>query len=190
MSARYAKVLTQHNVQLFAGGLLLTTTLGYIWLAPRLRKTGELHHRLETVRQHMYWSMSLTQRDAPPAIPETALQPPTRQMQAQSWWNRKVHEFNHWAVRPGYFVQKSCKVQDIAVRSADAGWCQIKAATVAARHWLQLQIKDLVHWNDFVSYTCALWTAEKLKWQHAHAGAVEAVHPHYRIKESVHGKDL
>ncbi|KAJ1719801.1 hypothetical protein LPJ53_005495 [Coemansia erecta] len=190
MSARYTKVLTQHNVQLFAGGLLLTTTLGYIWLAPRLRKTGELHHRLENVRQNMYWSMSLTQRDATVAIPEAALQIPTRQMQAQSWWNRKVHEFNQWAVRPGYLVQRSCLVQKMARSSADAGWGEVKAATSAAGHWLQLQIKDLVHWNDVVSYTCGLWAAEKLKWQHAHAGAVEAVHPHYRIKEPPHGKDL
>ncbi|KAJ2374270.1 hypothetical protein IW150_003195 [Coemansia sp. RSA 2607] len=188
MSARYIKVLTQNNVQLFTGGLLLTTTLGYIWLAPRLRKTDELYHRLTNVRQNMYWSMSLTQRDTAIATPDTVSQSPTRQMQAQSWWNRKVHDFNQWAVEPGYLVQKSCLVKQIAARSAGEGWVEIKAATSATGDWLQFQIKDLVHWNDLVHNTHSLWAAEKLKWQHAHAGAIEAVHPHYRIKDSVQGK--
>ncbi|KAJ2856111.1 hypothetical protein J3B02_001789, partial [Coemansia erecta] len=138
MSARYAKVLTKHNIQLFVGGLLLTTTAGYVWLTPRLERTAELQSRLDRVQRHMYWSMSLTQRRASKAhIIDT--QNTSRQRRAQSWWNEQVSLFNEWANRPGYLVRHCDRARQAASNGIDLGWNETKAAIWNTRGWLASQ---------------------------------------------------
>ncbi|KAJ2696782.1 hypothetical protein FB645_006103 [Coemansia sp. IMI 203386] len=183
MSARYVKILTKHNLQLFAGGLLLTTTAGYAWLTPRLERTVELQRRLEVVQRHMYWSMSLTQRKASSAAHIVDTRSTSTQRQAQSWWNAQVSLFNKWANRPGYLVHHRDRAQQAAVDGIDLGWNEAKATMSAARGWLASWIVDVTRWEDFACFTRRYWEMEKSKWQHAHEEAIQAVHPHYRRQE-------
>ncbi|KAJ2718832.1 hypothetical protein GGI07_005563 [Coemansia sp. Benny D115] len=180
MTDRYSKVITRLNLQLFVGGLLLTSTAGYAWLAPRLRQTVELQDQLEKIRQHMYWSMSLAQRSPPASAASNAHSRRSKPHRARKWWNTKVFAFNTWALQPGYLQHSLDRTRTLVTEQADSTWHDTKLAAACAGHSALSWLKDAARWDDAVRLVHQLWAAEKSKWGHAHKHAVEAVHPHYQ----------
>ncbi|KAJ2796393.1 hypothetical protein H4R20_005545 [Coemansia guatemalensis] len=186
MSARYSKVLTRQNAQMFVGGALLATTLGHWWLQSRMERTVELQRQLRQIQQHMYWSMSLTQRvDAASEEKPTAC---TRRQRLRAtsgldaWWNSKVSGLGSWAVAPGYLTKQAGRVQGATRQHVSAEWDRTKEVAGDSGSWLVEQIKAAIHWEASVRQICQLWEEEKIKWQQAHTAAVKAVHPDYAKK--------
>ncbi|KAJ2135489.1 hypothetical protein IW136_004259 [Coemansia sp. RSA 678] len=184
---RYSKVLTRQNAQMFVGGGLLTLTLGYSWLRTRKERTAELQQRLRAVHEHMYWSMSLTQRTNVPIESELATYFRQKKQQyriwnssnGNSWWNNKVSCLSSWAVKPGYLTDRAILLQRAVSSHIAAGWSDAKNASNAGSRWMTGQIKDAVRWNAATKYLDDMWVAERSKWQNAHAYAVKTVHPMY-----------
>ncbi|KAJ2609062.1 hypothetical protein H4S08_004206 [Coemansia sp. RSA 1365] len=186
MSARYSKILTRQNVQMFIGGALFATTLGHWWLQSHLERAVELQQRLRQVQRHMYWSMSLTQRvgasseEMPTAY---ACQQRLRSISGiDAWWNSKISGFSGWAVAPGYLTKQAGRVQGATSHHVSSEWGRAKEAAGDSGSWIVDQIKAAVHWEKSARQIKLLWEDEKLKWQQAHAAAVKAVHPDYSRK--------
>ncbi|KAI7831919.1 hypothetical protein BX661DRAFT_179509 [Kickxella alabastrina] len=177
--SRYPKVVTPHNLLLFAAGMLLTSSATYAVLAPRMQRTAELQRQLNKIHCNMYWSMSLVQRKSPLLLHSPAVAKPTRPPWPQCWWNARVFDFTHWAAQPGFLVHHSGQARQLAADGLAAAWCQTKHAAAIAARDLALHTRHAVHWDAAVSLTQQLWADEKSKWQLAHASAIEAVHPHY-----------
>ncbi|KAI8318429.1 hypothetical protein GQ54DRAFT_307014 [Martensiomyces pterosporus] len=187
MSSRYSKVLTWHNAQLFAGGFMLTGTVGYIWLKPRMERTQELQDHLHQVQQHMYWSMSLTQRgDLPPKHGQALYNRSRRRWLegANSWWNNKVFGFNRWVMEPGYVTQEARRMQRLVGQGAAEEWVKARRLARGGMEWTGDWVKDAVHWNEAMEKVGRMWEGERSKWSLAHANAIEAVHPRYKENES------
>ncbi|KAJ1807056.1 hypothetical protein LPJ77_003251 [Coemansia sp. RSA 2523] len=184
---RYSKVLTRQNAQMFVGGGLLTLTLGYSWLRTRRERTAELQRRLRAVHEHMYWSMSLTQRTNVPIESELATYFRQKKQQyrilnssnGNSWWNNKISCLSSWAAKPGYLTDCAILLQRAVSSHIAAGWSDAKNASNAGSRWMTGQIKDAVRWNAATKYLDDMWAAERSKWQNAHAYAVKTVHPMY-----------
>ncbi|KAJ2156552.1 hypothetical protein GGF46_005109 [Coemansia sp. RSA 552] len=184
MSARYPKVLTRQNAQMFAGGALLALTAGHLWLRSRKERTAELQERLRKVQQHMYWSIPLTQRMDVPFKASSAIGLQSRPRweaisKVNSWWNSRVAGLGRWAVRPGYLSQQAGKIQTAARQQMAAGWWEARAAVGAGGRWAAGQIADTVRWQAVSTRARDIWAEEKAKWSQAHASAVAAVHPLY-----------
>ncbi|KAJ2741000.1 hypothetical protein GGI20_005491, partial [Coemansia sp. BCRC 34301] len=137
MSARYAKVLTWHNVQLFAGGALLSTTIGYVWVLSQLERTEAIQRRLQQVQRHMYWSMAVTQRyRATEGIGSQHVrlrQRPWDTDKVNCWWNDILHDLSLWAVAPGYLSQKACLAKSQGSHWVESEWSTVKDSIVRAR---------------------------------------------------------
>ncbi|KAJ2777181.1 hypothetical protein H4R18_005285 [Coemansia javaensis] len=185
MAARYSKVLTLQNAQMFFGGALLAGTLGYAWQQSRTRGGAELERRLRSVHQNMYWSMPLAQRPAP-ALGDGAAAGCRRQRWLQRaddgigrWWNAKLAGLGSWAARPGYLTEQAARAQGAARQGAVAGWRQAKAAAARGGRWVADRARSAVRWDAAAARLDSLWLEESARWQHAHACAVRAVHPRY-----------
>ncbi|PIA18467.1 hypothetical protein COEREDRAFT_6698 [Coemansia reversa NRRL 1564] len=183
MSARYSKILTRQNVQMFIGGALLATTLGHWWLQSHLERAIELQRRLRQVQRHMYWSMSLTQR-----VDVSSEEKPTAYFRQQrlratsgldAWWNSKIFGLSSWIVAPGYLTKQAGRVQGATYQHVSSEWDRVKEAAGDSGSWMVDQIKVAVHWEKSARQIKLLWEEEKLKWQQAHTAAVKAVHPDY-----------
>ncbi|KAJ2038746.1 hypothetical protein H4S04_008281 [Coemansia sp. S16] len=184
MSARYSKVLTWHNAQMFAGGALLSTTIGYVWVLSHTERSEALQRRLQQVQRHMYWSMAVTQR---PRVDDTlgsqySTQNRQRRWDADKinrWWNGKVYDLSYWAVAPGYLSQKACLANSLAERWVESEWSATKNAVVRSRRRALDYVRSATKWSEATEWARALWEDEQAKWQRAHAKAIEAVHPRY-----------
>ncbi|KAJ2317885.1 hypothetical protein IWW51_005251 [Coemansia sp. RSA 2702] len=180
---------------MFVGGALLTLTLGNLWLQARKERTAELHQRLRSVQRHMYWSMSPLQRVDVLVEGDLVAYYRRRRRQhrmwntasANSWWNGKVLGFSSWTAKPGAVARQADLLKIAAGRHVAAGWSETKRAASAGGSWAADRIKDAVWWREATAYLVDHWNEEKIKWQHAHAHAIETVHPAYsrsRVPES------
>ncbi|KAJ2077219.1 hypothetical protein H4R24_005261 [Coemansia sp. RSA 988] len=174
---------------MFVGGALLATTLGHWWLQSRMERAVELQRRLHQIKQHMYWSMSLTQRVN--AVSENKPAACTRRQRLRAasgldaWWNSKVSGLSSWAVAPGYLTKQAGRVQGATWQHASVEWDRAKEAASSSGYWMVDQIKAAIHWEESTSLIRLLWEEEKIKWQQAHAAAVNAVHPDYAKNKSL-----
>ncbi|KAJ2448573.1 hypothetical protein EV183_005369 [Coemansia sp. RSA 2336] len=196
MSGRYSKVLTRQNAQMFVGGTLLTTTLGYMWLQARRERAAELQRRLRTVQRHMYWSMSLTQRTDVPFRSEQAAYFTQQQQDRQrrkdrlwsterinSWWNEKVASLGKWAVEPGYFTTQASRLQSTASLVLADGWSQAKGAVKTSGSQAINRLKEAGWWKETTEYLSNSWADEQEKWRQARFYAINTVHPKYDTNE-------
>ncbi|KAJ1732874.1 hypothetical protein LPJ61_001834 [Coemansia biformis] len=189
MAARYSKVLTPQNAQMFVGGVLLATTAGHLWMQARAEHAAELQRRLLRVQQNMYWSMALVQRDSlPPGgdmLACTADQRRRRRRRDQAmreinaWWNGRVSALGSWAVRPGYLTEQARQAKSAAGRNAAIGWREAMAAAGRGSEWMVDQLATAVQWNAVAAYLGSAWCEERAKWQRAHTRAIASVHPRY-----------
>ncbi|KAJ2330720.1 hypothetical protein GGI00_003576 [Coemansia sp. RSA 2681] len=186
MSARYAKVLTWHNVQLFAGGALLSTTAGYVWVLSHMERTEAIQRRLQQVQRHMYWSMAVTQRSrASEELDKHRTQPrqwPWSVREVNCWWNAMLYDLSYWAAAPGYLSRKACLAKSQGSHWVESEWSTAKDSLVRARRRAFDFVKTQVKWSEAIGLAHSLWQGEKAKWQLAHASAIDAVHPLYRRK--------
>ncbi|KAJ2753501.1 hypothetical protein GGI19_003087 [Coemansia pectinata] len=185
MSARYSKVLTWHNVQMFAGGALLSTTIGYVWVLSHMERSEAVQRRLQQVQRHMYWSMAVTQRSRVDDRLDSQYNTHNRQRRWDAgkinrWWNGKVCDLSYWAVAPGYLSQKACLAKSLGESWIESEWSATKAAVVRSRRRALDYVRSATKWSEATELAHGLWEDEKAKWQRAHAKAIEAVHPLYR----------
>ncbi|KAJ2683137.1 hypothetical protein IWW39_005665 [Coemansia spiralis] len=185
MSARYSKVLTWHNAQMFAGGALISTTVGYVCVLSQMERTEAVQRRLKQVQRHMYWSMAITQRPRVDEILDGQCCARSRQRRWDSdrvdhWWNSKISDLSYWAVAPGYLSQKAQLAKSLGDSWIESEWSLAKASVARSRRRTMDFIISATKWNEATGLARGLWEDEKAKWQHAHSKAIEAVHPLYQ----------
>ncbi|KAJ2486743.1 hypothetical protein IWW37_005507 [Coemansia sp. RSA 2050] len=185
MSARYSKVLTWQNAQMFAGGALISTTVGYVCVLSQMERTEAVQRHLQRVQRHMYWSMATTQR--PKADERLGSQLGTRSRQwlwdsdwVSHWWNSRLRDLSYWAVAPGYLSQRAQLAKSLGDSWVESEWSAAKASVVRSRRRTLDFLRSATKWNEAAGLARSLWEGEKIKWQCAHSKAIEAVHPLYQ----------
>ncbi|KAJ1661907.1 hypothetical protein IW140_006338 [Coemansia sp. RSA 1813] len=173
---------------MFVGGTLLTSTIGYAWLKPRMERTVELQQCIHRVKQNMYWSMSFTQRTN--LVAEESLYKQHKQQGNQRhrkrlvektniWWNSKLADFAVWAVEPGYASSQAGLALAAVKHNITHMWTTAKRSVAASSTKAVQNAKGAVRWNDAMELIQNAWYKEKSKWTLAHMKAIEAVHPLY-----------
>lgn len=188
-SGRYSKVLTLQNVQLFVGGSFLATTIGCIWLKPRMERTAALQEELDRIRWHLYWSMPLTQRsDVHIRNHEMQYYAHLREQRRigsennniDHWWNGKLAWISAWAMKPGCVTNRAIHTRDLVKDGVASGCYEAKRLIALQTRKAGDQIKTAVRWNEALHGIQTMWIDEKTRWQEANAKAIAAVHPHYK----------
>ncbi|KAJ2810379.1 hypothetical protein H4S07_002702 [Coemansia furcata] len=165
---------------MFAGGALLSSTIGYVWVLSHMERAEAVQRRLQQVQRHMYWSMAVTQRSR---VDDAKCNSPSRQRPTASminrWWNSKVSSLSYWVVTPGYLSQQARLAKSLCESWVESEWNSTKVLAARSRRRALDYVRSATKWNEITGLAHGLLEEEKAKWQRAHAKAIEAVHPLY-----------